>query len=67
MWGHATPIMIYTLSMISDFSAKQAGVCWLGGCPVGWCWFAWFLAALSSARPAACRLGDWLQCGCSGG
>lgn len=24
MWGHATPLMIYALSMISDFSAAQA-------------------------------------------
>ncbi len=24
MWAHATPVMLYTLSMISDFTSKQA-------------------------------------------
>jgi bacteriorhodopsin len=25
MWAHATPLMLYALSMISDFSAAQVG------------------------------------------
>lgn len=24
MWAHATPVMLYTLSLISDFTSKQA-------------------------------------------
>ena len=34
MWAHATPVMLYTLSLISDFTSKQArAICWLlAGC-----------------------------------